>query len=130
MMNYEIRLMHLEHIHAEVGLPEPFVWVHHEGWFVAGLIEGWIQDGFCAVDHLIVRPTAKRKFHTMMQMSRDATRAVHARGLDAVIKIRTSDKRFDALESWAKRCGYGPYARTDDFQWYINRKDTSSDGQV
>lgn len=128
MLHGEVTLGQIAAIHREMGLPEPFIWVHREDGFIAGVIEGWIEDGVNAVDHMIVLPSAKNRLRTLLKMSTEATKACHARGLDVVIKIALEDPRRHGLEAWAKRQNYEWYAYDGQFSWYINRKESSPNG--
>lgn len=119
-------LVYLEMIHAEMGLPEPLVFGHLDDGSLVGLITGWIHadEGFAHVEHMIVLPFAPRKLRTMMQMSRDCTAALHARGLDVVLQIMKHDTR-SGLRAWAKRMKYERYADDLEAEWYICRKETN-----
>lgn len=116
--------------HRVMNLPEPFMWVHRDYGIVVGLIEGWIHDGICEVDHMVVLPLAQRKMTVMMTMSREATQALHERGLDVVVKISLEDTR-SGLRAWAKRCKYVWCAANAEFDFYINpaSKGLTPDGQ-
>jgi hypothetical protein len=127
----DLTLSQLVRIHYDMKLPEPIVWVHREDGMIAGLIEGWIQNGVAAVDHMIVLPTAKRKFHVMMTMSRACTKVLHSRGFDVVIKIGHEERvHRPGLVAWATRCGYTEYHFDGAWHWYINRKEVPANGQV
>ena len=117
--------------HRVMDMPEPLMWVHRDHGVVVGLIEGWIHDGVAEVDHMVLLPLAQHKLTVMGSMSRQATSALHARGLDVVIKIARSDPRYSALEAWAKRQQYVYYANNGEFDFYINpaSKGISPDGQ-
>ncbi len=128
MLVNEPSLARLQSIHRQMGLPEPFVYCHLEDGAIVGVIEGWIQDGVCAVDHLIVLPS-KHRLSTLLRMSREATRLLHQRGLDVVIKIGHEDGALrTGLHAWAKRCGFTEYHFDGAFHWLVNRKELPSDG--
>jgi len=118
----EVTLEYLDSVYRRMGLPELFVYCHREDGAPAGFITGYIhQDqGICHVEHMIVLPGAPRKFHVMMQMSKDATRLLHDQGIAIVLKILDNDPRT-GLRAWAKRMAYEPYAHDHEAQWYINR---------
>lgn len=127
VIDRDFTLKDLALAHRVMGLPEPLVWVHRDHGIVVGMIEGWITGRICEIDHMVVLPLTPRKLTTMMTMSRECTAALHARGLDVVIKIAIDDER-SGLRAWAKRQKYVPYGIDEKFEWYISRKDIPSDG--
>jgi len=121
----EISLLDLESIYRRMKLPEPLVYVYED----EGLITGYIHpdQGTAHVEHMIVLPEARRKFHTMMAMSRDCTALLHARGLDVILKILNDDPRT-GLRAWAKRMQYETYLTDSDAVWYVNRAPRKPNG--
>lgn len=113
-------LEELEAIAKQIGLPEPFVWGHWDGTTLVGVITGMIHDGTVEVDHMIVLPTCRTRFATLLDMSYEATAYCHARGLHVVVKIPHDDPRRKGLEAWAARCGYLRYAADAEVDWYVN----------
>ena len=117
MLVNEPSLAYLQWLHAQHGLPEPFIYGHREDGRIVGVIEGWIHGDFVAIEHLIVVPSAPHKFRTMMAMSREATRLLRERGLEIALKILKTDERT-GLRAWALRCNYLPYAEDQEARWY------------
>lgn len=137
-------LKQFEGIFAEMGLPEPFIYVWYEEGEpheVAGLITGWIRRDhghpYLDVESLIVRPGVRRKFRVMMDMSDFATDAAFGEGCAyIVLSVREDDPRRAGLAAWAKRMNYQPYATQDGSAWYVRFNPTyvyqpqeSSNGQ-
>ena len=65
-------------------------------------------------------PACRRRFATMMAMSRQATAACHERGLHVVLKIAKDDARRGSLRAWATRQGYTWYAEDAEVDWYVS----------
>jgi hypothetical protein len=110
-------------------LPEPFAWAHWDQGELQGLITGFIKQDvvkYLEVDHMIVLPSAQRKFHTMMAMSEAATQQAFADGCEYIVLsiLHADSLRSTGLDAWARRCSYQPYATTDTAVWYIRRRPT------
>lgn len=136
-------LRDLDTIYQEMGLAEPFVFAEWRAGEAAGLVTGFIKktpDGhkYLDVDHMIVRPTCKRKFATMMMMSEAATQAAFDYGCAYILlSIFKNDPRRAGLSAWAKRMNYQSWAESEDAEWFVRHNPTyvyeprkeSTDGQ-
>lgn len=114
-------------VYREHGLDEPFVFPHYECGVLAGMITGFyrIIDGqkVLDVDHMIVRPGARRKFHTMMVMSHNAIQTAFTVGCEFVlVSMFQNDPRRSGLDAWAKRMDFEQYASSDGVDWFRRRR--------
>lgn len=133
MLVNEPSLAYLEHVHQQMGLPEPLLYGHGTGGHINGLIEGWIHPAkyLAQIEHMVVLPhvVGRERFRVMMQMSRDCIELLHARGLKIVLSILKSDDR-SGLHAWAKRMRFVPYDEDDTVVWFIYvPKEGTPDGQ-